>query len=50
MKPKASLKMIATELDVSVSTVSKALKDSKEISDSTKQKVFIIFLQPLLPE
>ena len=31
--------MIATELDVSVSTVSKALKDSKEISDSTKQKV-----------
>jgi LacI family transcriptional regulator len=39
MKPKTSLKMIATELDVSVSTVSKALKDSKEISDSTKQKV-----------
>ena len=39
MKPKASLKMIATELDVSVSTVSKALKDSKEISDSTKKKV-----------
>ncbi|MDR9400652.1 MAG: LacI family DNA-binding transcriptional regulator [Psychroflexus sp.] len=39
MKPKASLKMIATELDVSVSTVSKALKDSKEISDSTKKKI-----------
>ena len=39
MKPKASLKMIATELNVSISTVSKSLKNSKEISDSTKKKV-----------
>ncbi|MGO2102321.1 MAG: LacI family DNA-binding transcriptional regulator [Psychroflexus halocasei] len=39
MKQKPTLKLIAKELDVSVSTVSKALRDSKEISDETKQKV-----------
>ncbi|WP_127845734.1 LacI family DNA-binding transcriptional regulator [Psychroflexus aestuariivivens] len=39
MKQKPTLKVIAKELDVSVSTVSKALRDSKEISDETKQKV-----------
>lgn len=39
MKSKATLKQIAKELGVSVSTVSKALNDSPEISDQTKQRV-----------
>jgi LacI family transcriptional regulator len=38
-KQKATLKIIAKELDVSVSTVSKALRDSKEIGKETKEKV-----------
>lgn len=39
MKKNLTLKQIAKELGVSVSTVSKALKDSDEISESTRQKV-----------
>ncbi|SEB52744.1 transcriptional regulator, LacI family [Maribacter dokdonensis] len=39
MKPKITLKDIARELDVSISTVSKALKNSKEISKETKDKI-----------
>ena len=39
MKRKVTLKQIARELDVSISTVSKALRNSVEISDDTKQKV-----------
>ena len=39
MKPKLTLKQIARELDVSVSTVSKALRDSPEISEETRKKV-----------
>jgi LacI family transcriptional regulator len=39
MKSKATLKQIAKELGVSVSTVSKALNDSPEISEPTKQRV-----------
>jgi LacI family transcriptional regulator len=39
MKPRATLKQIAKELNVSVSTVSKALNDSPEISDLTKTKI-----------
>ena len=39
MKSKATLKQIAKELGVSVSTVSKALNDSPEISDLTKKRV-----------
>ncbi|HLF53354.1 LacI family DNA-binding transcriptional regulator [Flavobacterium sp.] len=39
MKSKATLKQIAKELNVSVSTVSKALNDSPEISEQTKIKV-----------
>ncbi|WP_276169121.1 LacI family DNA-binding transcriptional regulator [Zobellia alginiliquefaciens] len=39
MKRKITLKQIARELEVSISTVSKALKDSDEISADTKQKV-----------
>ena len=39
MKGKITLKQIAKELDVSISTVSKALSDSKEISEETKQKI-----------
>lgn len=39
MKRKITLKQIARELDVSISTVSKALKDSLEISLETRQKV-----------
>ena len=39
MKVKATLKQIAKELGVSVSTVSKALSDSSEISESTKIKI-----------
>lgn len=36
---KLTLKKIAKELDVSISTVSKSLKDSPEIGEETKQKV-----------
>ncbi|MGA9637636.1 LacI family DNA-binding transcriptional regulator [Flavobacterium sp.] len=39
MKVKATLKQIAKELNVSVSTVSKALNDSPEISELTKIKI-----------
>jgi LacI family transcriptional regulator len=39
MKPKITLKDIARELDVSISTVSKALKNSAEIGQDTKDKV-----------
>lgn len=39
MKKKLTLKQIARELDVSVSTVSKALRDSAEISEDTRQKI-----------
>ncbi len=39
MKAKATLKQIAKELHVSVSTVSKALNDSPEISEQTKTKI-----------
>lgn len=39
MKRKVTLKQIAKELDVSISTVSKALKNSKEISEDTRDKV-----------
>lgn len=39
MKLKATLKQIAKELHVSVSTVSKALNDSPEISEQTKTKI-----------
>ncbi len=39
MKSKATLKQIAKELHVSVSTVSKALNDSPEISEQTKIKI-----------
>lgn len=39
MKQKVTLKQIAKELDVSISTVSKALKDSTEISLDTRQKI-----------
>lgn len=39
MKRKVTLKQIAKELEVSISTVSKSLKDSHEISEDTKQKV-----------
>ncbi len=39
MRQKITLKHIAKELDVSISTVSKALKDSNEISIDTRQKV-----------
>ena len=39
MKRKVTLKQIAKELDVSISTVSKSLKDSAEISEDTRQKV-----------
>jgi LacI family transcriptional regulator len=39
MKSKATLKQIANELHVSVSTVSKALNDSPEISEQTKIKI-----------
>lgn len=36
---KLTLKKIAKELDVSISTVSKALKDSSEIGEDTKNKI-----------
>ncbi len=39
MKQKITLKHIARELDISVSTVSKALKGNKEISEDTRLKV-----------
>jgi LacI family transcriptional regulator, galactose operon repressor len=39
MKRKVTLKQIARELDVSISTVSKALRNSIEISEDTTQKV-----------
>ena len=39
MKRKVTLKQIARELDVSISTVSKALRNSAEISEDTKLKV-----------
>lgn len=39
MKAKATLKQIAKELNVSVSTVSKALNDSPEISEQTKIRI-----------
>lgn len=39
MKPKITIKIIAKELGVSTSTVSKALKDSHEISQETKDRI-----------
>ena len=39
MKRKVTLKQIAKELDVSISTVSKALRNSIEISEDTREKV-----------
>ena len=39
MKKKITLKLIAKELNVSISTVSKSLKNSKEISEETREKV-----------
>ena len=39
MKSKITLKKIAKEFDVSISTVSKALKDSHEISEEVKEKI-----------
>jgi LacI family transcriptional regulator len=39
LKKKITLKHIAKELDVSISTVSKALKNSEEIGKDTKEKV-----------
>jgi LacI family transcriptional regulator len=39
MKAKATLKQIAKEFEVSISTVSKALSDSPEISEATKIKI-----------
>lgn len=39
MKRKITLKQIARELDVSISTVSKALRNSSEISQDTREKV-----------
>lgn len=39
MKRKITIKDIAKELNVSVSTVSKALNDSSEISEQTKQRI-----------
>ncbi len=39
MRKKVTLKQIARELDVSISTVSKSLKNSTEIGEDTRQKV-----------
>ncbi|WP_228850425.1 LacI family DNA-binding transcriptional regulator [Aegicerativicinus sediminis] len=39
MKQKITLKQIAKELDVSISTVSKALRNSLEIGEDTREKV-----------
>lgn len=39
MKKKITLKIIAKEFDVSISTVSKALKNSNEISEEVREKI-----------
>ncbi|MDT0552615.1 LacI family DNA-binding transcriptional regulator [Urechidicola vernalis] len=39
MRPKITLKKIAKEFEVSISTVSKALKDSNEISKDLREKI-----------
>ena len=39
MKKKVTLKQIARELDVSISTVSKSLRNSLEIGEETRLKV-----------
>jgi LacI family transcriptional regulator len=39
MKPRITLKKIAKEFGVSISTVSKALKDSHEISEEVREKI-----------
>lgn len=39
MKPRITLKNIAKEFGVSISTVSKALKDSHEIGEETREKI-----------
>ena len=39
MRRKVTLKQIAKELDVSISTVSRALNNSKEIGEETRQKI-----------
>ena len=39
MKQKITLKIIAKEFDVSISTVSKALKNSNEISEELREKI-----------
>lgn len=39
MRRKITLKQIAKELDISISTVSKSLRDSHEIGEETRQKV-----------
>ena len=39
MRRKLTLKLIAQELEVSISTVSKALRDSPEISEETRAKI-----------
>tara|TARA_R110002020_G_scaffold385916_3_gene596796 strand:- start:458 stop:1495 length:1038 start_codon:yes stop_codon:yes gene_type:complete len=39
MRRKLTLKLIAKELNVSISTVSKALRDSAEISEETREKI-----------
>ncbi len=39
MKPKMTLKKIARELDVSISTVSKALKNNKNVSQETRETI-----------
>ncbi len=39
LKKKITLKYIARELEVSISTVSKALKNSEEIGRETKEKI-----------
>ncbi|WP_315823264.1 helix-turn-helix domain-containing protein [Paraflavitalea speifideaquila] len=40
--PNISMKMLAKELQLSVSTVSKVFTDSHEISEQTKQKVLAL--------
>lgn len=39
MKPRITLKKIAQEFGVSISTVSKALKDSREIGEETRERI-----------
>ena len=39
MKSKATLKTISTTLNISISTVSRALKNHPDISDDTKKRV-----------